>query len=296
MRVATELDNLLKVSKLKSIKPDTKGHSFASLGFAYYETKFSIDGKLFSGILNIALSEDGKMLYELNNIKIEDTLFNGTKSASVKEVSSNNGILHTEENVNTKTKKNITKYSIAETDSKGRKLTKEQQEFFKESKVRDEQGRLIAVYHGTDADFNVFDRTKFRSYSMTSYDLPAFYFTPDKRQAKDYGSRVIEAYINITNPLIAEDQLPTLKEGESPNESYNRLVEEGYDGIIIPAEELSDTEYIAFHPNQIKSVENINPTQNEDIRYSLDGINPIFFSKFIDFNYIHIYQQFSLIF
>ena len=81
------------------------------------------------------------------------------------------------------------RYSL--TDSKGRKLTEAQREFFKDSKARDEQGRLLEVYHGTGAGFNVFDRTIARSYSAVNYYLPAFYFSADKRQARDYGSRVI---------------------------------------------------------------------------------------------------------
>ena len=49
------------------------------------------------------------------------------------------------------------------TDSEGRKLSPDQQEYFKDSKVRDEDGNLLVVYHGTDADFTVFDKTKGRS-------------------------------------------------------------------------------------------------------------------------------------
>ena len=44
-------------------------------------------------------------------------------------------------------------------DSEGRELTKEQAEYFKDSKVRDENGNLLVVYHGTrKADFTVFKR------------------------------------------------------------------------------------------------------------------------------------------
>ena len=42
-------------------------------------------------------------------------------------------------------------------DSDGNTLTAAQQEFFKDSKIRDEDGNLLVVYHGTDADFNIFD-------------------------------------------------------------------------------------------------------------------------------------------
>ena len=47
------------------------------------------------------------------------------------------------------------KYSL--TDNQGRTLTKEQQEFFKDSKVRDENGNLLTMYHGTNNEFTIFD-------------------------------------------------------------------------------------------------------------------------------------------
>ena len=45
-------------------------------------------------------------------------------------------------------------------DNYGRTLSKEQQEFFKDSKVRDEQGNLLTVYHGTEGGgFTKFEKT-----------------------------------------------------------------------------------------------------------------------------------------
>ena len=49
-----------------------------------------------------------------------------------------------------------TKYSLS--DSDGKQLTKEQSEYFKDSKMRDENGNLKVMYHGSqDAGFHVFD-------------------------------------------------------------------------------------------------------------------------------------------
>ena len=55
---------------------------------------------------------------------------------------------------------NFVKYS--KKDSTGRSLTDAQIKYFADSKIRDEDGNLLVVYHGTDADFTVFDRTKSR--------------------------------------------------------------------------------------------------------------------------------------
>lgn len=106
MRAATELDNLIKIAKLKSVAVDDKGHSFAKNGFAYYETKFEIDGKMFSGVLNIALSEKSKMLYDLNQIKIEQGSNSENNSASGLEPNSTNNIRDSAENVNPKNENN----------------------------------------------------------------------------------------------------------------------------------------------------------------------------------------------
>ncbi len=55
--------------------------------------------------------------------------------------------------------KTNTQYSL--TDNQGRTLTKEQQEYFKDSKVRDENGNLKVLYHGTaTGEFTVFDKSK----------------------------------------------------------------------------------------------------------------------------------------
>lgn len=45
-------------------------------------------------------------------------------------------------------------------DSQGRSLTEAQREYFRDSKVVDEDGRLLPVYHATDETFTVFDRDK----------------------------------------------------------------------------------------------------------------------------------------
>jgi len=68
-RAATELDNLLKVSTYSHSAKDDGRHNIASDGWDYYDTNFVVDGKAFTGRLNIANSESGRMLYDITNIK-----------------------------------------------------------------------------------------------------------------------------------------------------------------------------------------------------------------------------------
>lgn len=87
-------------------------------------------------------------------------------------------------------------------DNQGRELTKAQAEKFKDSQVRDKDGRLKTVYHGSSAVFNVFS-ADFMSQHGSS-EGQGFYFTDYKDMAEGYqkkGGQLLEGYLNITNPL-----------------------------------------------------------------------------------------------
>ena len=181
-------------------------------------------------------------------------------------------------------------------DNKGRKLSKEQQEYFKDSKVRDAGGRLLAVYHGTKSDFNVFDMNKAGDNYEDGWSQSGkgFYFTEAKSEAKEFGesgigdadTQIKEVYLNITNPFDTSiENLPVLAEigkeyGVDPqflqrgdyllrwlrNNGINAtevLQKYGYDGII------DYGHYVVYDSNQIKNVDNTKPTSDPDIRYSL---------------------------
>lgn len=156
-------------------------------------------------------------------------------------------------------------YSISETDSDGNTLTAEQREFFRDSKVVDENGNLRVVYHGTDQDFTVFDRTKARA----NMDIQGNFFSPWQEDAGGYGGNVDAYYLNITNPADEDTGYRALRRYQGQNEAGRKAREYleslGYDGV-----NNGNEEYIAFSPEQIKRVDNQTPTDNPDIRYSLD--------------------------
>ena len=89
------------------------------------------------------------------------------------------------------------KYSLK--DSEGNALTEEQQKFFADSKVRDEDGRLIPVYHGSNAEFTVFDRNR-KGKGNDQYGA-GFYFGTNTEISDMYGSNTYKSYLNITNPI-----------------------------------------------------------------------------------------------
>lgn len=99
------------------------------------------------------------------------------------------------------------RYSLK--DSDGRDLTPEQAEYFKDSKIRDENGNLRVVYHSTDADFTVFDADE-----KTVGEL--YYFAKSKAWSKNYHKEeryhspkhTMGVYLNITKPFDMRNAPP----------------------------------------------------------------------------------------
>lgn len=175
-------------------------------------------------------------------------------------------------------------------DNQGRQLSKEQQEYFKNSKVRDEQGNLLEVYHGSYTDkITIFDIEK------TSEDNVfgrGFYFTDNKMYAESYAEEsdtpyVYSNYVNIENPFVVKGErtedlanavLAKDKNANIIDKDYGVadtglikewLIDNGYDGIKVELNSKEDGNfYLAFESNQIKNVDNTTPTDSPDIRYS----------------------------
>lgn len=144
------------------------------------------------------------------------------------------------------------RFSLKE-DSDGRKLSERQKEYFKNSKVIDEDGNLMVVYHGTPKpNFSVF---KLGDGALGN----GIYFAESKEYSKgfSFGSNPYEVYLNITNPY--EVNYPI---SDSITE---RLIAKGYDGI----HHKQNGFWVAFSSEQIKLVDNLTPTKNEDIRFDL---------------------------
>ena len=231
------------------------------------------------------------------------------KSADVATYDDDGNVIPLSERFNAKNED--IRYSLS--DSDGKKLTEEQAEFFKDSKVRDEKGNLKVMYHGTSkGGFTVFDTYK------SKYGLfgTGFYFTDSENIGESYTKKgkgnnpqVYKAYLNIKNPLDMDapaepaewskafDEVDFPESGT--NEDFYRALEEyyedqqiakwevediiresieygmGYDGIThigggrVNADGERHRVYIAFDPEQIKNVDNVKPTDDPDIRYSL---------------------------
>ena len=107
------------------------------------------------------------------------------------------------------------KFSISE-DSDGRQLTEAQQEFFKDSKAVDGEGRLMTLYHGTGTKFTVFDKAHIGGKLLqTEAAISDFTLahtlrmqTGYAREATGYKGKgeIMQVYLNLKNPLVIEDE------------------------------------------------------------------------------------------
>jgi hypothetical protein len=169
--------------------------------------------------------------------------------------------------------------------------TPEFKRWFKGSKVVDEIGRPLIVYHGTTQNFTEFKDTGKRASGL--WHGAGFYFSKSPFTASDYagedleGANVLPVYLSIKNPFYGElsekdistllkwprfaaayktakeevsaaDYTPSIErlgviDGDRDEFIRDALERAGYDGRIIDPEFYRESEYVAFRPEQIKS-------------------------------------------
>lgn len=108
---------------------------------------------------------------------------------------------------------NIRESSRNVRDSEGNALTENQVRYFENSQVRDDEGNLKVVYHGSPAIFTEFSADFMGTHG--SAEGQGFYFTDYKPMAEGYqrdGGQLLEGYLNIQKPL--SDSKVTLKRTE----------------------------------------------------------------------------------
>ena len=216
---------------------------------------------------------------------------NQMKSAEPVTYDDDGNVIPLEERFNDK--KEDIRYSLK--DSKGNTLSKEQQDFFKDSKVRDENGNLLVVYHGTSADFSVFEKGHKRTRGSLSFG-DGFYFTSKKSMAEMFTegekARIITGYLNVKKPYnvfgtyFDKDDFSNVATELGNGREVNKnnitecLKELGYDGIIVRNYNGIDnpiSTVVVFNSEQAKLTTTKKPTSNPDINLSLKGgikINP----------------------
>lgn len=273
---------------------------------------------------------------------------NQLKSADPVTYDDNGNVIPLSERFNEKNED--IRYSLS-TDSDGNKLTKAQDEYFKDSKVRDKNGNLLVMYHGTNNDFFVFDFSQGgKNGTALGYGI---YMSPRSEESQMYGDRLIKSYVNMEKPVydnkksIKPSALKKFIKATAEHEARLLVNDEGYDSLedaikdtwvsnyeytydkpmsdvytnvansiikrnksdmdiiqecimgmgiynyesiptvyniltetmgidgFVTTKDGKDDVVLAFRSNQIKTVENENPTDNADIRYSIEDRDDI---------------------
>lgn len=138
------------------------------------------------------------------------------------------------------------------------------------SKVVNADGTPKVVYHGTNAEFNTFQSKDGVYFFSESRDYA------ESMAEERGGSRVVEAYLNIRNPLYVQMKEGSFTDPAQEAPHIRQAKAEGHDGVVFTLNSgndmVDDTFYAAFSPRQIKSAtDNVGTfdRDNPDIRYSV---------------------------
>ena len=152
--------------------------------------------------------------------------------------------------------------------------------WFGDSKVVDENGKPLVVYHGTGFDFDVFEGARKgteKAYFFAQSPELASDFALTSAGAYDGNANVMPVYLKMSNPLVI-DYKGAVKWGNDRlmKQMLSQVWDGKYDGVI--AQNVIDgsgeptTIYAVITPNQVKSATgNVGTfdSTNPDIRYSL---------------------------
>jgi len=171
--------------------------------------------------------------------------------------------------------------------------------WFGTSKVKDNKGEPLIVYHGSDKEFNTFDLNAEKK--NRTGNPRGIYTTPNKAEAKTYGKNVMELYAKSENPYIegksAVNDKMAAKYAQVLKDNYPNYGDDWVDNVIVPQfkesgrfkdidgglktdvmeaggyDSYKDGEHvILFHPTQVKSATDNTgafSAENPDIRYSI---------------------------
>ena len=225
---AAHIDELVKVSskgKKTVIDKDARHGDMASGGWNYRTAYFmDFDGKYYKTTISVADGSGGSVIYNVGHMKEEAfPKIKGSyaeKGNGPRGNASDSSIRQSNDNSQ---EKSSDKVQFSMRDSAGRELTKAQQAYFKDSKVRDAEGNLLVMYHQTDGTFTVFD-TKHKGAGAGDDETPFGIFL--KRTSRNIGVRgekQMELYADIRNPLRVRDRTELVSKLRELSVDYARL-------------------------------------------------------------------------
>ncbi|MDR0475051.1 MAG: hypothetical protein LBH43_15430 [Treponema sp.] len=125
------------------------------------------------------------------------------------------------------------------------------------SKVLDENGEPLIVYHGTHAQFDEFDSSK-GELNDAGWLGAGHYFYGDEYESSGYAGRdgyMMKLFLNVREPYYLGDdehnELVDRDDREYSTEFSKNLKNDGYDGVYYNGD--LRQEWMVFNSNQIKS-------------------------------------------
>jgi hypothetical protein len=145
------------------------------------------------------------------------------------------------------------------------------------SKVVDENGEPLVVYHRSKKTFHLFDTEK----QSNGWLGKGFYFSESENEFKEYGKKLFKVFLNLRKPFKVKGEAPSdflyeIKKTINTDE-YNTtqsLKDNFYDGVIYKHWDYEGKMYVAFNPEQIKLADGSNTTfdpTSPDIRFAEGG-------------------------
>lgn len=118
-------------------------------------------------------------------------------------------------------------------DSQGNEISTNQRNYFKDTKVVDDKGNLMLVYHGTEGQFFVFNK---------DYSSNAFFFSNLKNMARSYGDTIMPVYLNIKKPYVVDAKGNFWNDIYDKNQPTNKLLDK-LEKIRSEERDLSETDF-----------------------------------------------------
>ena len=193
----------------------------------YFVKEVAIDGVYYDENINVRKTKDGEYVYAIylwENVNkkgsvphIAQDVYKDKRRASTSEATapSTNSISETEgndkkfsfnENIFEKSQEAEGRQKSDFKDSEGKYISNQQADYFRDSKIRNENGDLLVLYHQTDSDFNIFDTRREGAGARDNGTPYGIFLKPTSKDIGLNGKKQMALYANITNPLKARNR------------------------------------------------------------------------------------------
>lgn len=193
----------------------------------YFVKEVAIDGVYYDENINVRKTKNGEYVYAIylwENVNkkgsvphIAQDVYKDKRRASTSEATapSTNSISETEgndkkfsfnENIFEKSQEAEGRQKSDFKDSEGKYISNQQADYFRDSKIRNENGDLLVLYHQTDSDFNIFDTRREGAGARDNGTPYGIFLKPTSKDIGLNGKKQMALYANITNPLKARNR------------------------------------------------------------------------------------------